>query len=120
MVNETSRDFEPDGIRNYLEPGRHYVSYTVNDASTVAKHYLVDAEARKTIAAEGRRAILASHTWMHRAAQILQDIALPVLSTSSPSETGPLAARLQSALDELPLQQTRFRRLSLTSILPRK
>lgn len=70
--------FQPGGIRNYLEPSRHYASFTVDDAAAVAAQFLNDVEARVRIAAEGRRAVLASHTWTHRAAQILRDLDMPV------------------------------------------
>ena len=80
LVNETPRDFEAGGIRCYLEPGIHYGSYAVDDIATVARHYLADAEGRARIAAQGRRETLASHTWSHRAAQILHDLNLPIAS----------------------------------------
>ena len=101
LVNETPRDFEAGGIRRYLEPDRHYGSYTVGDVAAVARHYLSDAEGRARIVAEGRREILASHTWWHRAAQVLHDLNLPIVPRSSPQrppDTVAAPPRLESAL----------------------
>jgi hypothetical protein len=101
MVSETSRDFDPGGIRNYLEPARHYASYAIDEAAAVAAHYLDDPQARMRIAAEGRRAVLASHTWAHRAAQILQDLgmAAPCVDSLEPQAAARAASQpLQSAL----------------------
>jgi hypothetical protein len=83
MVNETDLDFLPGGIRTHFEPYRHYVPYPIDDAAAVAKAYLADAEARRRIAAQGRRAVLAAHTWTHRTAKILDDLNLPVLADSA-------------------------------------
>jgi len=80
MVNETELDLMPGGIRTHLEPYRHYVPYQFNDAAAVAKRYLADAATRQRIAAEGRREVLASHSWARRAAQLLCDLNLPVLA----------------------------------------
>jgi hypothetical protein len=100
LANETAYDFADGGIRHYLEPGRHYVSYSADNIAPVATYYLADEQARTTIAAEGRREILASHTWMHRAAQILDDLNLSIPSPQPPlSDTLQTARRLQTALD---------------------
>lgn len=85
MVNETELDHLPGGIRTHLEPGRHYGAYQINDAAAAAKAYLADKEARQRIAAEGRREVLASHTWAQRAAQVLHDLDLPAKAGIQPS-----------------------------------
>ncbi len=97
LVNETPRDFDVGGIRHYLEPGRHYASYAVDEVAAVARHYLADDEGRARIAAEGRQEILASHTWAHRAAQILGDLNLPV----RPMPVAELAHRADPAQSRL-------------------
>jgi len=78
MVNETDLDFMPGGIRMHFEPDKHYGTYRMDDAAEAAKRYLADEPARQRIAAEGRHEVLASHTWAHRALQILRDLDLPV------------------------------------------
>jgi len=82
MVNDTPLDHLPGGIRTQLEPGRHYGSYQINNAAAAAKSYLADKEARQRIAAEGRREMLAAHTWAHRAAQVLRDLNLPITAAA--------------------------------------
>jgi len=78
LVNETPLDDMPGGIRNYFTPDRHYGTYRMEDVAEAAKRYLADEPARQRIAAEGRREVLAAHTWAHRALQILRDLNLPV------------------------------------------
>jgi hypothetical protein len=73
LINETPWDFLPGGIRKYLEPSRHYGAYCIDDVAATAAHFLADGAAREKISAEGRRAVLAEHTWRHRAAQVLRD-----------------------------------------------
>jgi hypothetical protein len=78
MINETGIDTLPGGIRTCLEPFRHYVPYQFGDVAEVARRYLADPTERRRIALEGRRAVLAEHSWVHRARQILHDLGLPV------------------------------------------
>jgi hypothetical protein len=102
LVNETPRDFDVGGIRHYLEPECHYVSYAVDEVATVARDYLPDDEGRARIATQGRREILASHTWSHRAAQILRDLNLPVPPMSVvhlPHRVDSAPSKLQGALN---------------------
>jgi hypothetical protein len=76
LINETPWDTLPGGIRRYLEPSQHYGAYDIADVGTVARHYLDDEEARARIGAEGRRIVLAEHTWHHRALQVMRDMGL--------------------------------------------
>lgn len=73
MINRTSIDNKPGGINQFFAAGEHYANYDVDDFGEVARRYLADPTARERIAAEGRRAVLAAHTWKHRAQQILKD-----------------------------------------------
>lgn len=85
MVNDTPLDHLPGGIRTQLEPGLHYGRYQINDAAAAAKAYLADKETRQRIATEGRREVLAAHTWAHRAAQVLRDLDLPAAAGTARS-----------------------------------
>jgi hypothetical protein len=76
FINQTPSDMQPDGIGNYFEPDVHYGSYRLDEVGAVARRYLEDEKARLKIAEEGRRAVLAGHTWQHRAAQIVKDFDL--------------------------------------------
>jgi hypothetical protein len=110
LINETLDDWGPAGIRKYLEPERHYGSYPIDNIAEVAKRYLSDQKTRALIAAEGRHEILRSHTWRHRAAQVLHDLNLPVKEAPSWSAhlvTSRTRERLQEALDQLPLAPIR-------------
>jgi len=76
MVNETPRDFDAGGIRQYFEPDRHYGSYTMDNVAEVARHYLENHEARRRIIIDAKRQILAGHLWRHRALQVARDFDL--------------------------------------------
>ena len=78
LINTTKFDDRPGGIHNYFEPDRHYGAYPIDDVAPVARRYLADEPARIRIAAEARREVMAHHTWVNRAAQILRDLGLPL------------------------------------------
>lgn len=73
MINRTWIDDKPGGINHFFATGEHYASYDKDNFAEVARRYLGDPTSRTRIAAEGRRAVLAAHTWKHRAQQILRD-----------------------------------------------
>ena len=73
LINRTWIDDKVGGINHFFAADEHYGSYDMDDFGEVACRYLEDAPARARIAAEGRRAVLAAHTWKHRAEQILKD-----------------------------------------------
>ena len=101
MVNATPLDNLPGGIKNYLEPGRHYGEYDLTEAASVGRQYLENAEARKRIASEGQRAVIGAHTWAHRAAQILDDLnVLNRIKRQSPDrdDVSRVAAATQSSI----------------------
>ncbi len=74
FVNESTQDGIPGGIRNYFEPGAHYISYKYRDVADLAREHLPQADKLERIGREASKAILAGHTWMHRAKQILEDL----------------------------------------------
>ncbi|HTV28374.1 MAG TPA: glycosyltransferase [Xanthobacteraceae bacterium] len=110
MVNETPWDFLTGGIRNYLEPGRHYGSYKISEVGAVAKRYLADEGARRRIGAEGRRVVLAEHTWRDRARQIMNDIGLAPRKLAG-SKT-PELERAETALMQIANRQQEAEKLS--------
>lgn len=73
LINRTWLDDKAGGINHFFAADEHYGSYDMEDFGEVACRYLEDAPSRARIAAEGRNAVLAAHTWKHRAQQILKD-----------------------------------------------
>jgi len=66
-------DWRP-GLDDLLEPGREVVSYrTEDELAELAERYVADSIGRGRIAAAGRARVLASHTYAHRAREILRD-----------------------------------------------
>jgi Glycosyl transferases group 1 len=102
LINETPWDTLRGGIRHYLEPSRHYGAYEIAEVGEVAARYLHDEAARQRIAAEGRRIVLAEHTWRHRALQIMRDLDL----ASGATARAPTAA-LEEARQALELLAAR-------------
>jgi hypothetical protein len=76
MINRTPRDSEEGGIDQYLEVGRHYVSYNLETISEVGRQSLADHAGLKRMAAEARKEILGAHMWKHRAMQVAKDFGL--------------------------------------------
>lgn len=74
LVNKTPYDDWKGNIAEAFTDGVHYVSYTLKTLPEVARKYLNDPEARQAIAAEGRRKVMAEHTWAHRAQQVVADL----------------------------------------------
>lgn len=126
LVNETPWDDLPGGIHRYMEPGRHYGAYKIGpmrdgppfdfltewlrpqgappaercgDVADVAARFLADAPARERIAAEGRRLVLAEHTWRNRAEQVLRDIGIAPRPGAEIDRAD--VARAKAALDDL-------------------
>ena len=77
LINTTRFDDREGGIHQYFEADRHYGAYPIDDVAPVARRYLADEPARRRIAEEARREVMAHHTWTHRAGQILRDLGLP-------------------------------------------
>ena len=73
LINQTSVDDKVGGINRFFAAGEHFGSYAMDDFGEVAHRYLSDPASCARIAAEGRRAVLAAHTWTHRAQQVLKD-----------------------------------------------
>jgi hypothetical protein len=96
MVNRTSVDHLPGGIATLLEPEREYASFAIDRFGDTAVQLLDDPDRRNRIAYAGHRAVLARHTWRHRADQIIADFDVP--RRDEPAETESRA--LQVALDD--------------------
>ena len=76
LINETPLDFDEWGIRRFLEPGRHYASYTMDTLAEVACRYLRDPNERRRIVTEAKQRIREAHLWRHRASQVAEDFGL--------------------------------------------
>ena len=78
MVNRTDVDSLVGGIATILEPDVDYTSYSVDNFADAAKEYLEDHNRRNKVTANGHRAVLARHTWAHRADQVIRDFGLGI------------------------------------------
>jgi spore maturation protein CgeB len=74
MINRTGRHAVGPVFEQDFTPGEHYVEYGDDDFAEVARRMLRDDEARARIATAAAHRVAASHTWRHRAAQILCDL----------------------------------------------
>lgn len=72
---ESPYDRLPGGISTAFEPGVHYISCTLGDFPECARSWLQNEEGRRAMGAAARKAVLARHTWRHRAEQIVGDMA---------------------------------------------
>jgi hypothetical protein len=75
LVNQCRHERDAGGIRRTFEPGTHYVPYTLDTLSDVAREVLADEALRRRIGKQAFEAVSAHHTWKHRAQQILSDLA---------------------------------------------
>lgn len=76
LVNKTGLDDDVGGINHVFRPDIHYGSYDMNNIGAVAERYLRDPEHCHAIATQGRQLVMESHTWKHRAAQILTELGI--------------------------------------------
>lgn len=74
MVNKSMWTGTTFGIDAYFEPGRHYIEYDFGNLAQVAARALMDDSERRRIGAAAAEAVRASHTWRHRAMQIIEDV----------------------------------------------
>ena len=74
MVDAGRFDEARSGIRNHLEPGKHYLEYTYDTLSDICREYLPQAEKCRKIGRNASEEILAKHIWKHRAKQIVDDL----------------------------------------------
>ncbi len=78
---ESPYDLLPGGIRTEFEPGVHYISCTYENFEECVRSWLRNEDGRRAIGAAARKAVLARHTWRHRAEQIAGDLAKCVRRT---------------------------------------
>ena len=62
-------DYQP-----LLLPGEHYVEYYPGELAEKSRYYLAHPEQIQKIRGNAREAILAGHTWRHRALKIARDL----------------------------------------------
>lgn len=74
MVNRCRWDGTPFGIDRHFAAGRHFVEYDFDNFEQVARKTLEDSDRRRRIGADAAKTVRASHTWRHRAEQILSDV----------------------------------------------
>jgi spore maturation protein CgeB len=75
LVSRSRWDKEISSIQHYFTPGEDYIPYDLDDLAEVAESALRDPERCRRIGRNARRRILEAHTWRHRAAFILDDLA---------------------------------------------
>jgi spore maturation protein CgeB len=75
MVSRSRWDGEISSLKSYFTPGEDYLSYDNDDLAEVAERALRDGDLRRRVGANARRRILEGHTWRHRAAFIIDDLA---------------------------------------------
>jgi spore maturation protein CgeB len=75
LVSRSRWDKEISSIQHYFTPGEDYIPYDLDDLAEVAESALRDPERCRRIGRNARHRILEAHTWRHRAAFILDDLA---------------------------------------------
>jgi spore maturation protein CgeB len=75
LVSRSRWDGEISSLQSYFTPGEDYLSYDNDDLAEVAERALRDGDRRRRVGANARRRILEGHTWRHRAAFIIDDLA---------------------------------------------
>jgi spore maturation protein CgeB len=75
LVSRSRWDDEISSIQHYFSPGDDYIPYDLVDLHDVAESALGDREKRSRIGKNAQRRILDGHTWRHRAAFIINDLA---------------------------------------------
>lgn len=77
LVNETNdvSGNSPDSLRATMESGVDYFEYNADNLTEIAKEAVENTERRKKVAAAGRKAVLAHHTWAQRADQLISYLA---------------------------------------------
>jgi len=62
------------GVNDLFQAGKHFVFHNISDASEVIKYYLENDDERIKIAEEGKREVLAKHTYIKRMEEMLFQI----------------------------------------------
>lgn len=64
----------PRGIDQLFEAGKHYVTFSQDNAEEKARYYTENTESRERIVKSAYRLVHAKHQWFHRAEKIYNDI----------------------------------------------
>jgi hypothetical protein len=75
LLNQTRYSNARGGSREAFEPGVHFGEYDFAHVADVAREWLADHERRNRVRKQATEAVLAGHTWKHRAQTILADLA---------------------------------------------
>jgi hypothetical protein len=75
LVNRSLWDSQPCGIESHFTPNEHYIPYDLDKIEEVAAKALRDKAWCMAIAEAGHRRVMEAHTWRHRAAFLLEDLA---------------------------------------------
>lgn len=74
FVNKSPFDGTPFGMDSHFQPGQQYIEYEFSTLADKAEALLLDDDRRSRIGAAAAEAVLAAHTWRHRAQQIIDDV----------------------------------------------
>jgi hypothetical protein len=75
LISRSRWDNEISSVQHYFTPGEDYIPYDLDDLREVAEHALRDRDWCRRIGRNARSRILEGHTWRHRAAFIIDDLA---------------------------------------------
>lgn len=76
IINKTQLDGLDYGILQFFNPGEHFVHYDQNSLENTLFTYLKEDDERDRIRSNGAHEVQASHTWKHRAIQVIKDLNL--------------------------------------------
>lgn len=74
FIRRNDYDDKPGGIKNFFEPGQHYVDFDLDDVADKYAYYQKNHQLADKIRQAGFHAVLKQHTWRHRVADILGDL----------------------------------------------
>ena len=75
LISRSRWDDQISSVQHYFTPGEDYIPYDEDDLHEVAERALRDEEWRRRVGRNARNRILDGHTWRHRAAFIIKDLA---------------------------------------------
>lgn len=75
VFHEHWYDGDPGGMARVFEPNVHYVPFTPASLNEQLERFVDDPVAAERIRAEAAAEIHRAHTWTHRAAQVMRDVA---------------------------------------------
>jgi hypothetical protein len=74
FVRKNEYDEKPGGIRNFFQPGKHYVEFDLDDLEDKYRFYSENVRLCEKIRGEAVNEVRNNHTWLHRVRQIILDI----------------------------------------------